>query len=35
MTVDRVTALRRTHEWFGHNSGWAPPDLDTLADWVG
>jgi hypothetical protein len=28
------TALERTHEWFEHNSGWAPPDVDTLAEWV-
>jgi hypothetical protein len=27
-------ALARTHEWFAHNSGWAPPDEDTLADWL-
>ena len=27
-------ALRRTHEWFEVNSGWAPPDVDTLAEWV-
>ena len=26
--------LARTHEWFHHNSGWAPPDEDTLADWL-
>ncbi len=29
-----TTALARTHEWFEHNSGWAPPDVDTLAEWV-
>ena len=27
-------ALARTHEWFEHHSGWAPPDVDTLAEWV-
>jgi undecaprenyl-diphosphatase len=27
-------ALVRTHEWFGHNSGWAPPDEETLAEWL-
>ena len=27
-------AIRRTHEWFHHHSGWAPPDEDTLAEWV-
>ena len=25
-------ALARTHEWFAHHSGWAPPDEDTLAE---
>ena len=29
-----TTALARTHEWFEHHSGWAPPDVDTLAEWV-
>jgi hypothetical protein len=28
----RVLAL--THEWFAVNSGWAPPDPDTLAEWL-
>lgn len=27
-------ALKRTHEWFEANSGWAPPDADTLAEWA-
>ena len=27
-------AVRNAHEWFENNSGWAPPDPDTLADWV-
>jgi undecaprenyl-diphosphatase len=27
-------ALERTHEWFHENSGWAPPDPDTLAEWL-
>lgn len=26
-------ALRATHAWFEVNSGWAPPDPATLADW--
>lgn len=26
--------LRATHEWFEGNSGWAPPDDDTLAEWL-
>ncbi len=27
-------AISRTHEWFEHHSGWAPPDVDTLAEWL-
>lgn len=27
-------AIARTHEWFEANSGWAPPDVDTLAEWL-
>lgn len=26
--------VRLAREWFEHNSGWAPPDDDTLAEWV-
>ena len=26
--------LAHTHEWFERNSGWAPPDVDTLAEWT-
>lgn len=25
--------MRAAYEWFHHNSGWAPPDPDTLAEW--
>jgi hypothetical protein len=32
--VDEATALRNTHEWFEHHSGWAAPDEDTLAEWL-
>lgn len=32
--MDAVTAIANTHEWFACNSGWAPPDADTLADWL-
>jgi hypothetical protein len=32
--VDADTAVRNAHEWFEHNSGWAPPDEDTLEEWV-
>lgn len=27
-------AVRRTRDWFEANSGWAPPDHETLADWL-
>ena len=27
-------ALAATHVWFETNSGWAPPDPETLADWA-
>ena len=30
MTHDE--AVRNAHEWFEHNSGWAPPDAETLAE---
>jgi hypothetical protein len=32
--MDATAAIRRTLEWFEVNSGWAPPDEDTLADWA-
>jgi hypothetical protein len=34
VTVDRDAALRATHAWFEVNSGWAPPDPDTLDEWI-
>jgi hypothetical protein len=27
-------AVRATHAWFEHNSGWAPPDPGTLEEWL-
>jgi hypothetical protein len=30
----RAEAVRRTHLWFERNSGWAPPDPDTLNEWM-
>jgi len=27
-------AVRLTHLWFERNSGWAPPDPGTLAEWM-
>ena len=32
--VDAEMAVRNAHEWFETNSGWAPPDDDTIAEWV-
>lgn len=32
--VDGAAAVRNAHVWFETNSGWAPPDVDTLAEWV-
>ena len=32
MTADE--AIRATLDWFEVNIGWAPPDEDTLADWI-
>jgi hypothetical protein len=32
--LDAATAVRNAHAWFEMNSGWAPPDEDTLAEWV-
>lgn len=29
-----AAALQATRDWFERHSGWAPPDPDTLADWV-
>ena len=30
-----AAALASTHGWFEANSGWAPPDEETLVDWAG
>jgi hypothetical protein len=27
-------AIANAHRWFEHNSGWAPPDEGTLAEWM-
>jgi hypothetical protein len=27
-------AIRSTHSWFDRNSGWAPPDPGSLAEWM-
>jgi len=31
---DAAEAIGNAHDWFARNDGWAPPDPDTLADWV-
>ncbi|HKY14610.1 MAG TPA: hypothetical protein VJM33_06760 [Microthrixaceae bacterium] len=31
---DAQAAIARTHEWFHHHSGWAPPDEHTMSDWL-
>jgi hypothetical protein len=33
VAVTAEDAIRNAHAWFEVNSGWAPPDEDTLADW--
>ena len=34
-TAAAADAIRNAHVWFEVNSGWAPPDPDTLAEWAG
>jgi len=34
MEARQQAAVQAAHEWFHHNSGWAPPDPDTLAEWT-
>jgi hypothetical protein len=34
VTTPTADAVARAHEWFEVNTGWAPPDEDTLAEWV-
>ena len=29
-----AAAIANAHAWFEVHSGWAPPDIDTLAEWV-
>ena len=33
MAMSAEDAVRNAHAWFEVNSGWAPPDPDTLAEW--
>ena len=32
--VDTAKAVRNAHAWFEVNSGWAPPDPETLDEWL-
>ena len=32
--MDQAEAVANAHAWFEWNSGWAPPDDDTLDEWV-
>jgi hypothetical protein len=32
--VNAAQAIRNAHAWFETNSGWAPPDIDTLTEWI-
>jgi hypothetical protein len=32
--VDAEIAVGNAHRWFERNSGWAPPDTVTLAEWM-
>jgi hypothetical protein len=34
MAITPALAVRNAHDWFEVNSGWAPPDEDTLAEWL-
>jgi hypothetical protein len=34
VSIDAAAAIRNAHSWFETNSGWAPPDPDTLAEWL-
>jgi hypothetical protein len=32
--ASRAAAVANAHAWFEVNSGWAPPDEETLAEWL-
>jgi hypothetical protein len=32
--IDAERAVRNAHAWFEVNSGWAPPDADSLDEWA-
>ena len=33
-TTSAASAIDNAHAWFEVNSGWAPPDEDTLCEWL-
>jgi len=34
VTATAAEAVENAYAWFEANSGWAPPDEETLAEWV-
>jgi Family of unknown function (DUF5522) len=32
--LNAADAVHNAHTWFETNSGWAPPDPETLAEWI-
>lgn len=34
LPVNAAAAVENAHRFFEQNSGWAPPDDETLAEWV-
>jgi hypothetical protein len=34
ISPEQRAAIALTHGWFEHHSGWAPPDADTLDEWI-
>ena len=32
--ITAAVAIANAHDWFELHSGWAPPDEDTLAEWI-
>jgi len=34
VVINAAEAVAKAHVWFETNSGWAPPDPDTLAEWT-
>jgi hypothetical protein len=34
VAITAADAVRNAHAWFEENSGWAPPDEGTMAEWL-